>query len=111
MMQQDRLSQTERNYHESWQDVVGASDRTMAPPPVSVSEPAFYVSDAPDGGWWYLWTVKKDELGNWWSCRMRCNSMMALPSTFDLWEAHLQRQQAKARAKANATVARRKEVA
>jgi len=109
MIAEDVSNTAERNYNNSWRAAGGFCQET--PAPVPFVPPNDFCVRSQFGCDVYAWTSKKDDNGKWWSFRIRMSRSAIVASTFDTWAIHDQRQQAKARAKANAKIARRQQEA
>lgn len=111
MIEEDISDRRAQNYHQSWRDACGASERTKAPEPmIPRSGEGFEIHKGNRMGSTWCWTKKADELGNWWSFRAVSHGPL-LAETFDNWEAHKQRQAAKTCARASAGIERSKQPA
>lgn len=114
------VKNTVRNYTAAWRDAVGAGGACEPPMPIrpsSVPASHLILNTGKDPSRCsydkdarvthaHSWTTTKDELGNWWSYRTVIKQWQCLPDEFDMWEGHKTRMQAKARARANASIQR-----
>jgi len=106
----DRVAErTTTNYINSWRDACGAGPNCEPPLPITAlripnENMVCFDGSKTDVRYAYGWCTTKDELGTWWSYRVIVLSQACIGDDFDMWEGHSQRQQAKARANANAMV-------